>query len=379
MELTKSIRILDPHDNWGEHNNGYYFAHHKKGANMDTGFCNRIFHWEVFADMVHQSKEQDLHLLVQRKIWPEIDLLEIPYTIGTIYRNKFHEWQSYYDYDILHMKTVWNPKDKSVKLATPITEKNLLSMYKNQNFDFSKGNNWYSDFGYYSLRSIYTKLNPSFKKDKPIFDETSRPLQQIRLKHTLVKEHMEKKYKDYIGIHIRRGNGVTISDDDILSMPEDTREAYRDWVKNNVKVMDDGYKFYQDEVYFELIDKILEINPRQMIYISHDLPDELMAQYYHRYGHHIIETKMNSRYFYETFYANAGLDIPFLINYANVIDNVTDLFALAHCGFIIASPKSSWSEFAYCYKNVPWYNINDKFDVILENYKEFSLKQKSLF
>jgi hypothetical protein len=380
MEFTKTIRLLDPHGTWGDHNNGFYFGNDKKSATrMDTGLCNRIFHWEVFSDLITKSKEQDLHLLVQDKIWPELDLLEFPYTIGTSYRKTFHEWQSYYDYDILHMKTVFDKANQTVKLATPITKKDLFSMYKTQTFNFKDGKDWYSDFGFETLRSIYRSINPKFHKDKPLFHSHTRPLQQIRIKHTLVKEHIEKKYKGWVGIHIRRGNGVNISDDDILSYPPETRDDYRNFVKENVTVKDEAYRFYQDEVYFELIDKILAINPVQRIYISHDLPDNLMQQYFNRYGHHIIETKYNSRYFYETYYANNNINVPHMINYGNVLDNVMDLMTLSHCDFIIGSPKSSWSEFAYSYKNAPWYNINDKFDVIVGNYKEFAFKQKSLF
>jgi N-glycosylase/DNA lyase len=48
-----------------------------------------------------------------------------------------------------------------------------------------------------------------------------------------------------------------------------------------------------------------------------------------------------------------------LIDYANVIDNLVDLFMLSNCPYIITSPGSSWSEFAKYYKDKESDNILD--------------------
>lgn len=379
MEYKKTIRILDPHGGWGDHDMGYYFydkiTHHTK---YDTGLCNRIFHWEVLADLYLKSKDTDLQLLVQNKIWPELEILEVPYTHGVKYRETYGVWQSKYEYDELHMKTVFDIDNQNVKMATPISNKKLYSIYKNQKFDFNGSNHWYSNFGYETLTSIKNKINSSYKDNKSLFSLDDRPLRKIKIKHTLVKEHIEQKYQDCVGIHIRRGNGVLITEDDILSFPNHLRDEYRKFVKNNVKISDDSYKFYKDELYFKIIDKILEINPIQNIYISHDLPDRLMEHYYDRYPNSNIETKRDERYFYETYYANNNIDISHLINYGNVLDNVMDLMTLSHCNFIITSPHSSWSEFARLYKNTTWFNINDNFDKIVDEYKNLIIPNKKI-
>jgi hypothetical protein len=375
MHFKKTLRWLDPHGYWGKHNEGYYFSDLlKSDSRMDTGFCNRVLHWEVAYDLRNRTNDPEFQIMVQKKIWPEFDLLEVPYTFSVEHVSSYHKWMSEYDYDVLYMKAVFDVDNQTISTATPIDEKYLLDLYKSKNFDFSKNPNLYSNFGFHTLDSLQKKLN--FGKTD-IFDKTSRPLQFIKPKHTLVNDHLNNKFKNYVGIHIRRGNGVKITEDSILSMAKEIQEPYREYIKKNVFVMDDGYLFYKDEVYFDLIEKMIKINPKQKIYISHDLPDEFIQPYYDKFGHHIIETKYNSRHYFETFYSMAGLDISFLKNYGNVIDNIIDLFSLSNCGFIITSPKSSWSEFASTYKNAPSYNIDWGSETIIPVYKDYTLSTKS--
>lgn len=373
MELNKTIRILDPHGGWGNHDMGYYFSGDVENySKYDTGLCNRLLHWEILEDLRVKSNDDDLKLLVQTKIWPELEILEIPNTFGIEYKETYGTWRSGYVYDELHMKSIYDLNSKTIKMATPLTKKKLYSMYKKENFNFDKENHLYTDFGYQSLSSIHNYINKSCTDTKLVFNKKNRPLQNIKIKHTFIKEHVEGKYRrGCIGIHIRRGNGVDITEEDIISYPENLRDEYRSFVKNNVKVKEPTYKFYSDEIYFEIIDKILETNSEQEIYISHDLPDELMKHYYDRYGNYNVKTKRDDRFFYETYYSNNKIDVYHLVKYGNVIDNVMDLMSLSHCHFIITSPHSSWSEFAYSYKNATHIDVDKGIDKIIYEYKNF--------
>jgi hypothetical protein len=203
---------------------------------------------------------------------------------------------SEYEYDVLYMKAVLDVKNQKISTAYPIDESYLLELHKSKNIDFSKTPNLYSDFGFHTLDSLDKKLN--FNN----INRTIRPLQFIKPKHTIVNDYFNTKFIDYIGIHIRRGNGVKITEDSILSLPKQLQKSYRKYVKKNVFVMDDEYTFYKDELYFDLIQKIIKINPNQKFYISHDLPDGFIQHYYNRFGNHIIESKYNNRDYFEKFY-----------------------------------------------------------------------------
>ena len=52
----------------------------------DTGFCNRIFHWE-FAYEVSKRNNFDFKILLQEQFWPEYKYIDLPYII-IIYTNR---------------------------------------------------------------------------------------------------------------------------------------------------------------------------------------------------------------------------------------------------------------------------------------------------
>ena len=63
-----------------------------------------------------------------------------------------------------------------------------------------------------------------------------------------------------------------------------------------------AYTFVPDERYFHLIDfPILEVNPNQEFYISHDLPDMFMYPFIMKYKDKILE-KRNYRFPFENYY-----------------------------------------------------------------------------
>lgn len=371
MEYDFTLRWLDPFGSWGDHNEPYFHGQYmQSGMRMDTGLCNRLFHWEIGYELLKLSKQDNIQILVQKKIWPELELLELPSTTGISLTDSYAEFQSKFEYDTLYMKSIFDLTNKDVYLAKPITETKLMSILKNKNFSMKSGRHWYCDFGYHSLSSIYNKMNQTLADTNVTFDIGFRPINKIRLKHTYIQEIISQKFPKFVGIHIRRGNGVLIHDDEIdVEENWEIKDEFKKWRKENVKDLDNLYRFYPDESYYKIIDAILKINPKQEFYISHDMPDVFLQPFYDRYGKK-IHSKIESRHFYQNFYTNAGLNVSFLKNYANAIDNVTDLFSLSYCGFIIGYPSSSWTQFATSYKMRPWHDPTENLTTILMGYKD---------
>ena len=63
-EYEKTLRWLEPYGGWHEN---------------DTGLCNRIFHWEVAFELSRHN-DYEYQILLQRKYWPELSLIELPQT-----------------------------------------------------------------------------------------------------------------------------------------------------------------------------------------------------------------------------------------------------------------------------------------------------------
>ena len=250
-------------------------------------------------------------------------------------------------------------KNDEVRLSDKLSYEFIYDMYKND--DFSKLDKWdyYVDNGYITLDHLYTQLyqetnNPKYER----VPQHNRPISKIRFLDERMNDRIIDASKNMIGIHIRRGNGIIKTDSDIKSLPNDIQDKFNDYCNKYFDVVDAGYEFFRDELYFRFIDSILEKNPKKKIYISHDLPDEFMEHYYIRYGDS-IRTKKDLRNTFKSYYNERIRNMKHLIDYANVIDNLVDLFMLSNCPYIITSPGSSWSEFAKYYKDKESDNILD--------------------
>jgi hypothetical protein len=362
MDFDKTLRWLDPYGKWGDHEGFYHKSKFLEDSFVpDTGLCNRLLHWENAYHITQQPSHKEYKILIQKRIWPELEIISLPNTYIVDYAKTFYQWQSYYKHDELHFKTVFDIKNDTVKLASPINKEKMIKLLSGNDI-LSDNAHWYSNFGFLTLGDF------SFVK--------KRYINKIKLKHTEINDLIKEKYKEYVGIHIRRGNGVMYSDEDIMSLPEPLQKKYKKLRKTKAKVIHNSYKFIQDDFYYKIIKELLLKNPSQKFYISHDLPDEFINQYYKKFGHHVIESKYNNRYFFEHYYANAGVDVVHLKNYSNAIDNVIDLFTLANCGMVIGLQSSTWSEFAKDYSEKPYCNnMNTIKEIVNEHSKlNFSLK-----
>jgi hypothetical protein len=299
-------------------------------------------------------------------MWPELTILDIPNTVGIDYNIYQNHWYGLHEHAELFFRTIFDAKNEQVSLSPPLKYDKILSMYESNNFiPFLEKEHWNTEYGYYTLKTLQTRLK---NKSNNILQQ--RHITGIGFRDKKFQKKIKNTYINYIGIHIRRGSGVTSTDDDINSLDKNLIEKYKEYKKQYIIEQSDVYPFQKDNIYFDFIDFVLKIKPTQKFYISHDLPDEFILPYYEKYGD-LIVTKKDNRENYEKYFSKQIKNLDHLIKYGNIVENVTDLFSLASCKFMVTSPNSSWSEFAKYYGNVESITSTEITNQILNHTNEF--------
>lgn len=359
MNYKKTIRLFEPFGGWGAHH--YYYRpdlletelkdSEEFSNTFDTGLCNRLLNWEAIYYIVEQAKDNDLHISVQNHIWPELALIELPDTVGVDYNIWNNFWYGRVEHGNLYFKTIFDIENNKVSLAEKLSKNKVINLYKTKNFkDILQKDHWYTDTGFLTLKSLLTlvhKMSPEDKTDT--LYPNPRPLGKIELKDRAVQKKLDEKFSSYIGIHIRRAGGVHIKKENFDKFSDKLQKEYLRHRKGSLDKFNPHYRYTSDNEYFKIIDKILEINPKQKFYISHDLPDEFLADFYKKYPKN-IESKKDVRKHWYNYYKKKISNLDHLIKYANILDNTLDLFILSICGFKILSKASTWSMFADFYQ-----------------------------
>lgn len=353
--MKTSFRLIDPFISWGNHDYDWFNKEFKQNDfQYDSGFCNRLFTWEI-AHRLRELSSDERPILVQRRIFPEFELLKLPNTKVVDYSSKDNEvFSNSHKERLLHL-TVFDTFKKSVYKATPI---NLKEIKSKKPFNF-KSNHVYNNWGFYQ-------------------DGVHDYISNIRIADIRVEKRLQESSVKMIGIHLRRGNGVLFSKKDVETFPKDLRLKYVDYRKQIECV--DGIPFISDSQYIKLIEKLLKINPEQQFYLSHDLPDEFVDIFYEKFGKHHIITKKDYRQEFQSYYESKGIDIKSLQNYCNGLDNIIDLFAYSFTTFTIGTIYSTWSEFGKRYSGVKDIDspsmIGSNIDEVVSSYQEFYNKYK---
>ena len=175
--FRKTLRWCEPHNGWGDHHN-YRFAPDIRKLNNDSGFCNRLLHWEL-GYIVNKKLGNDYKILLQYQHWPELDLLDMPNTFadypGVSERNDLY-WN--FDYEKLRFKTVFDVRNQSVKLADAITKELAEEIFTENDFnELKNSNHWFADFGFKTMSMFDTSWYKS-----------ERPISTIRLKHKKLED-----------------------------------------------------------------------------------------------------------------------------------------------------------------------------------------------
>jgi hypothetical protein len=338
MGEKKILRVKEPHGGWDQY---------------DTGLCNRILHWELSFELM-EKLTPNFELVIEDRHWPEISLLDIP--------NTFPVFTSYFDSYIEpddRFLLSFDKKNKKIITPLPITEGEVLKVFNGKTpKKLINNKEFYCDFGFIQL----TKVKDYNEVQK------NRPLRKIRLKHEYVRTLINDSIGNSIGIHIRRGSGVKYNEEDLNKLPKEQKNEIK-LIKSRTGIEHESYKFYDNTLYFNIMDKILEINPSQTFYISHDLLDLNIEPFKKRYGKSIINDKLLKQIVYR-YLISSKISHESLI-YGNTLSNIVDLFALSFSSFMIGSPSSTWSDFARTYQPKTYFNVNDNIDTILLKYKSY--------
>lgn len=361
----KTLRWCEPHNGWGDHHN-YRFAPDIRKLNNDTGFCNRLLHWEL-AYIINKKIGTDYKILLQYQHWPELDLLDLPYTY-TDYPGITESNDLYlnFDYEKLRFKTIYNVREQSVKIADPIPKLLVEDMFITNDFNHLRtSNHWYADFGYKSMGMVDTS-----------WYNQERPISTITLKHKKLEDILINTLHSVVGIHIRRFNGVTFNEENYEDVSPNLRKDLKE-LNSQKTVSSTEYEYIGDKTYFKIIDKMLKINPSQRFYLSTDMPVSFLQPFITKYGRKII-TSHSFEHDFVTYLHNANVDVVRLQSYANAITNVIDLFSLGNCPFVLGVPHSTWTEFGWYYKEKHHCNIMDPEEIILNVYKDYNTNKSSL-
>lgn len=262
----------------------------------DTAICNRLLWWDLIE---YINKLNNYNFVLE--LTPEFRDLEKFLIFPNTQKNTRY--------------ILYKEKEKSIKKI----DFDLFLLIINENYKLDLNYNYEMDFDFYTLND-----------EK--FSDSERAIRTLKLKSEFDSEIFNTS-SEYVCFHVRRNNGITVSENDIKSLPMQYQDTYREIV-NKFKNMDEIYLFYQDKKYFSIIDNILEINPKQKFYISHDLPEDLLSYWKQKYNG-LIYTKSDF--------------LNFIPDKSSLFLDIFDLFFISKSKFLIKTPHSTWSRFAEIY------------------------------
>lgn len=303
----------------------------------DTGFCNRIRTWDILY-FLNSKNNFKFEIQMGESWWPELkEVLTFPNT--TLKKE---------DRNLEREKKIDDIKGDS----EVINKETLLLMSKENNFSLSD-KNYYIDVDFPFITEFLENNN-----------STNSGISSIVFKDEEANNIIKEKTKDLVGIHIRRGRGVRYKEK-LDTIPKNILDDYLNF---HIQFGEETYDYYiydyiEDDVYYNLIDETLKLNPNQKFYISHDLSDDLIKHFSEKYGNKII-TRQNFYHLIDK-YENTGLN--------HIVDCI-DLICLSNTKLVVGSNHSTWSRFAQDYKTKQKIEVTLDFqiDEYLNLYKEIN-------
>jgi hypothetical protein len=322
ITYNKTIRILEPFDGWVHH--GY----DNPNEASDTGLCNRLFYWQSVFNL--NEKYNSLYTLCVEKIWwPELDLFELPNTVAIDYPNyTFKDYKKKLKYDFISKCGTYSNDSDIV---------NQLNVVDDINTDI---NHFYTSFDFEDIKEF-------------------TPFPKFKFKYKFIEEIIKKYINIHTtGVHIRRGNGMCVpeigdvyTDEDGIFGIVDVEDLNCISKLNITQFNLSGEEVYIPNSYYKKIfNNLLNSNPRKKIFISSDIPIELLKEIIEPHADRIFtSTMMVNEITNELKNKNVIFDD---LQYRYIIKNVVDLFSLTYCGDFVPYPNSSWSRFVLLYSNI---------------------------
>lgn len=267
----------------------------------DTGWGNRLFCWSV-AVYLRELLGNTHDIVVKKSEYPELVHLSLPYT-----------------------RMVDN-----LPQVEMITDHMVYDWIKTGIFPLDSQQSYETDFRYETNAAILIN-----KLDNTLTSE----LTKMHLHNNELTDTIKKYTENKVGIHVRRGNGVRITEGDLENIPEDTHKYYM-----LCDECDKHYRFVSDQEYFNLIDSFLETDPATEFYISIDVDEKAIKHFKKRYPGK-IHTAIDFIKDNNTFLQEIGL-FQSICGLHTIGQNLLDFFILTYSKHIIQSRHSTWSMLA---------------------------------
>lgn len=284
----------------------------KKIHPEDTAFGNRMYIWTQFYYLTYRTNFE-YKIVVQDEYWPELKFLNLPNTIA-LKKEDFHPKQKTYKISKNHLKSI---------------------IFDNCTKHLRTHDYWYLD-EWYIVDGGYDEL------------DIPNPYSLIKFKNPSINDILSNYFKSFVSIHIRRYHGIYSTEDDLDEMPPSLKEQY---LKETFKPLSKtAYTYIKDEVYFKLIEKLLESDQNVKIYISTDLPEKFYKHYKTRYFKDTIKDKND---YYEKLknVLKECFPVQFIDSNKKIVEDLLDFFVMAYSKFIIMPDYSTWGRIAKKVKN----------------------------
>ena len=279
---------------------------------FDSSFGNRIYRW-INAYYLSEATNFQYKIVLQKELWPELIFLSLPHTFTRLSEN--------FDFDFKTNNTY--PK---------INEDQYIDVVLNKNNDFFNGNNHctLTEWFICSNNLNGVKLN----EISPV-----NPFNEIKFQFEEINEYFNNKFKDFVGIHIRRYKGIKTKKGDFEEIPENLRDDYKKDYSECDDLTAEAYPFIPDKEYYRLIDNVLINDPNQCFYISTDLPIKYYSYYKEKYKNIFCFHDFKDEFLklLQKYYPNMILSkLYYIVNY------LFDFFAYSSTKMMVLSAHSSW-------------------------------------
>lgn len=309
---------------------------------FDTGFGNRLLHWDA-CYMLYMVSGGEHFLDIEQRYWLEFKYFDLPGTRTFDMRHSnedIHAWMNSYDFDY---------KNDSITKLPCIGDEQVEEFLKTGKLDLPEPR-YYFKFNWDYVGKI---LEKAVELDIP------SGLKRMKPKFTTMHRNIQRMGNNCIGIHIRRGNGVYKSNTDYAELPQSVREN-----KYYFQFGDTIYKYWKNNVYKSLMKEILDIDKVKKFYISCDLLDEEYE--------YLKKELPGTIYTRKDIIDNLPKNITKGINFKDVedkervaLESVVDMLCLSQCNYIVGAPHSTWTDAVRRMKPVPFSTISEPRDLIL--------------
>jgi len=307
---------------------------------VDVGLGHRL-NFLMYSLVLSIVSENNFNIVLEKEKWPESKFIKFPDQIS---------------FDSI--------KKEQLSNSFPLTEKNFLDFFIKRNFDYLNDHSSFSystslcndlllfEVKYHQTR--YEKYDISFDEFIKMKFKLLKEISKIKLSSEEANNYLRNKLKGHMGLYIRRTH-IPMTMEDINTLPENIRQDFiSDYWQGNVDLYKNvsqylknqmKNKFIPDEIYFQKIDKILEINPEQKFYLSCNVKTKYVQHYKEKYPNKIINRDDLLTEFFSFFGNDLSKSDMHMLTY------LLDLFSLCNCEKdIIYDCYSFWVLFSEYYR-----------------------------